>query len=131
MKPGNDRHLEIEVVRGNGLRAGAASPGIQRHIAFETQQAIFSQSNIASGNVSVWHHHGSRELYGYLLSGELRLEFGKGGSKVSVISPGDFFRIPVGLVHRDVNSSANEAVVVSLLVGSGPAVVNVNGPSDG
>ena len=43
--------------------------------------------------------------------------------------PGDFFHIPAGLVHRDVNASPSEvAVVVNVSVGTGPVVVNVSEP---
>jgi uncharacterized RmlC-like cupin family protein len=42
---------------------------------------------------------------------------------------GDFFRIPRNLVHRDVNpDEGQEALIVNILVGGGPAVVNVPSP---
>ena len=44
----------------------------------------------------------------------------------------DFFHIPAGLVHRDLNpDKTHDLVVVNVLVGQGPSVVNVRSPSDG
>jgi uncharacterized RmlC-like cupin family protein len=46
------------------------------------------------------------------------------------LGPGDFFRIPGGLVHRDVNlSRSKEVIILSFYMGTGPAVVNVVVPS--
>ncbi len=45
------------------------------------------------------------------------------------MKPGDFFHIPVGLVHRDVNPDPeDELLVVNILVGEGNPVVNVERP---
>ena len=87
------------------------------------------RSQIAVGTVSAWHHHGTRHLYGFLVSGRLRFDYGRNGKEAVELAPGDFFHIPAGLVHRDVNVSPSEdAVVVNVSVGSGPAVVNVASP---
>jgi len=80
---------------------------------------------VASG----WHHHGARRLYGFLVSGRLRLEYGPRGTEDVELRSGDFFQIPPGLVHRDVNPDRErELVVVNTLVGKGTPVVNVPGP---
>jgi len=48
------------------------------------------------------------------------------------LNVGDFFHIPPGLVHRDLNPNKDlELVVVNILVGSGPSVINVDSPSRG
>ena len=119
----------IEVLGSDQLVPGAHSPGIIREKAFETDAALFSKSTIAGGNVSAWHHHGERELFGYMLSGRLRLEYGEDGLLSVELKPGDFFHVPIGLIHRDVNPIlGTEAVVVNLLAGNGPTVVNVDRP---
>jgi quercetin dioxygenase-like cupin family protein len=119
----------IEVVRSKELKAGDATDGIARGRAFEDDAAIVSRTRVAAGVRSAWHHHGSRLLYGFLAAGRFRLEYGPDGKEAADLEPGDFFRIPVGLVHRDVNpDSTQEVVVVSVVVGRGPAVVNVRGP---
>ena len=69
---------------------------------------------------------------GALLAGRLRLEYGPHGKEAVDLEPGDFFRIPVGLVHRDVNPDAmREAIVAPFLEGEGIPTVNVAGPEGG
>ncbi|QQG48969.1 MAG: cupin domain-containing protein [archaeon] len=119
----------IEVAKKGTLARGSTTPGVVREKAFEVGGAVFNRSTIAAGVVSGWHHHGTRDLLGYVISGSLRLEFGKGGTDSVVVSEGDFFHIPVGLVHRDVNPEGSESVVIAnLLLGSGESLVNVQGP---
>jgi quercetin dioxygenase-like cupin family protein len=96
-------------------------------MAFDVPGALFSKTIIEPKSVSSWHRHGERQLLGYVLSGCLRLECAE--SSVEVAS-GDFFRIPVGLIHRDVNPEASSsAVIVNLLLGEGEIVVNVGSQS--
>ena len=123
---------EIEVIRNQDLTPGVSTPGITRHKSFEGPGIIVSQSRIGRGVVSEWHHHGARMLYGHLVSGQLSFDFGPGGARTVELSAGDHFRIPPGLVHRDVNpSGTEEAVVVAVFVGEGPTVVNTTGPDPG
>lgn len=105
------------------------TPGITRGKAFESVNVVFSQTRVEGGAVSGWHHHGARDLYAFVVTGRLRLEYGPGGGEGAVVGQGDFVHIPPGLVHRDVNPDAKqELVIVNLLVGEGDAVVNVDGP---
>ncbi len=122
----------IEVVRGSKLAAGDSTRGIVRKRAFESEEAIVSQSQVAPGVVSGWHHHGTRQLYGFIVSGRLQLEYFLKRQEIADLSVGDFFHIPAGLVHRDLNpNKGRELVVVNILVGSGPAVINVDTPPGG
>ena len=119
----------IEVVRKDRLTPGEVTRGIRRDRAFEDENVVMARSQIAVGTISAWHHHGTRHLYGFLVSGRLRFDYGRHGEEAVELGLGDFFHIPVGLVHRDVNPSLSEiAVVVNVSVGHGPAVVNVAGP---
>lgn len=119
----------IEVVRKDDLTEGDTTQGIRRDRAFEGENVVMARSQIAVGTVSAWHHHGTRHLYGFLVSGRLRFDFGRTGKETVELAPGDFFHIPAGLVHRDVNvGTIDAAVVVNLSVGNGPAVVNVPSP---
>lgn len=119
----------IEVTRSNELTRGDSTEGIRRDRAFNEEDAVVSRSTVSPGVISAWHHHGSRSLYGYPVVGRFRLEFGPNGSRSVDLSTGDFFRIPVGVVHRDVNPDAVvEAVIVNVAIGEGPAVVNVKEP---
>ena len=122
---------KIGVIRSASLKKGESTQGIARDKAFESANLLFGRSRIAGGVKSGWHHHARRDLYGFLLSGKLRFDYGEGGRESVEVVVGDFFHIPGGLVHRDVNpDQRNDVVVVSVLVGKGPAVVNVSGPSE-
>ena len=119
----------IDVVRETGLKEGQSTPGILREKAFESSNVLMSRTRLDPAAVSGWHHHGTHDLYGFLLSGRLRLEYGTTGSEAVTVSPGDFIHIPPGLVHRDVNPDrARGLIVVNILVGSGVRVVNVDRP---
>jgi len=118
----------IEVVRKAELLAGKSTPGILRERAFEAEGVLVSRSTVAAGIVSDWHHHGERHLYGFLISGHLRVEFGSKGDDAVDLHPGDFFHVPPRLIHRDVNpNKRRELLVANVLLGKGPPVVNVNG----
>ena len=119
----------IDVVRKDQLQTGHPTPGVVRKRAFETEDIVLSQTQLDAGVVSGWHHHGERHLYGFVIVGRLRLEYGKNEKEAIETVPGDFFHIPPGLVHRDVNPEREgKLVVVSIVVGPGPPVINVNGP---
>jgi len=122
---------QIEVAPGGALKAGDFTHGVVRARAFEDEDVVVSQSRVAPGVVSGWHYHGARRLYAYVVTGRLRLEYGPGGAEAVEATAGDFFRIPRDVVHRDVNPDRErEAVIVNILVGGGPAVVNVSSPND-
>src|SRR3989442_12839643 len=116
----------IEVVRGSELGAGDSTKGIVRKKAFESENAIVSQSQVAPGVVSGWHHHGTRQLYGFIVSGRLQLEYFLRGQEIADLSVGDFFHIPAGPAHRGPDShQALELGAVNILVCRGPAVIHV------
>lgn len=95
-------------------------------MAFERSGITIARSRVPGGVTSAWHHHGERDLYGFVVLGRLRLEYGPNGSLAVELGPGDFFHIPRGLVHRDVNPARDQdIVVVNVLVGEGAAVVNL------
>jgi uncharacterized RmlC-like cupin family protein len=59
----------------------------------------------------------------------MKLEFGPKGKEAVELSPGDYFSIPAGLIHRDVNLSKDRKVLITnILVGGGPVVVDVKRP---
>ena len=120
----------IDIARSAELGAGRSTEGIIRKKAFESGNIIFSQSQILPGVVSGWHHHGTHQLYGDIVSGRLQLEYGIEGEKKADLSPGDFFHVPPNLVHRDINPNMDrDPFVVNTLVGTGPAVINVDSPT--
>src|SRR3989441_5667216 len=89
----------IDVVRETGLKEGQSTPGILREQAFESSNVLVSRTRLDPAAVSGWHHHRTPDLYGFLLSGRLRLEYGTTGSEAGTVSPGDLIHIPPGLVH--------------------------------
>jgi uncharacterized RmlC-like cupin family protein len=119
----------IEVIHIVSAKKGEFTQGIIRDKVFEKRNIVIGRSRVAGGVKSAWHHHGMREVYGFMVSGTLRFDFGKSGRGSVSASAGDFFHIPVGLIHRDVNPDERvEAVVVNIMSGRGPSVINVEGP---
>src|SRR2546425_6348616 len=93
----------IDVVHGTDLKKGESTPGIFREKAFESTNVLVSRTRLDRGAVSGWHHHGTHELYGFLVSGQLRLEYGPKGSDAAVVGPWGFFLVPPRPVHRGVD----------------------------
>ena len=119
----------IRAVRQGTLPEAPATPGISRYLAFEGDGYLIVRSRAEPGALSAWHHHGNHEVYGFILSGAERFEYGPGGEEAIVVGPGDFFHIPPQTVHRDVNPLPDqEQEAVLFFRGTGPVVVNVDGP---
>lgn len=120
---------EIQAVRKDALPEAPATPGIRRYLAFEGDGFLVIRSCANPGAVSAWHHHGDYQVYGFIIAGSERFEYGPGGAEAILVGPGDFFHIPPHTVHRDVNPSLDEAQEALLFLrGTGPVVVNVDGP---
>ncbi|MGH2720745.1 MAG: cupin domain-containing protein [Actinomycetota bacterium] len=81
-----------------------------------------------AGMTSGWHHHGDYNTSIYVVSGSLRMESGPAGTDVVEAQPGDFVFVPKGVIHRESNPSELESQLVVVRAGSGPPVVNVDGP---
>ena len=118
----------VSSIGPEGLREGDRTPGLLREVAFETDRAILMHVHADGGVTSGWHHHGDREVLGHVLRGRARFEFGPGGGEHTDVPEGGFFHIPRGIVHRDVNPSDEPQEMVISFVGTGPLVVNVDGP---
>jgi uncharacterized RmlC-like cupin family protein len=123
---------EVRVVRAGDRRTAAAdqTAGIARREAFSEPGFWMGVSAIPVGAETGWHHHGDHESYVYVLDGSIRVEFGAGGASAVDVVAGDFAHIPSHLVHRELAPGGGAAVVVRS-GGSGPAVVNVDGPASG
>jgi uncharacterized RmlC-like cupin family protein len=67
-------------------------------------------------------------VLGHVVRGRARFEFGTNGRESTDVEEGGFFRVPVGLVHRDVNPTQEPQEVIIAFVGTGPLVVNVEEP---
>lgn len=121
----------IKVIRGDALVGGDATQTarMSRRQASATDRICAVEVRTAPGSTSGWHHHGGHDTFGYVISGQLRFEFGGEGREVVVAGPGDFFLVPAGVVHREANPGPEEQVLVGFRVGTGPTVVNVDGPA--
>ena len=115
-------------VAPDALTEAPGYPGIVREVACASERAIQVRAR-AEGRVATgWHHHGEREVFGYLVHGRARFEFGPGGRESLEVVEGGYFHVPAGLVHRDVNPSDESQEFVLVFAGSGPLVVDVDGP---
>ena len=121
----------ISAVAPDGLTQAPGYPGIVREVAHATERALLVRARAEAGVATGWHHHGDREVLGYLVCGRARLEFGPGGRESIEVEQGGFFHVPAGLVHRDVNPTAEPQEFVLVFAGSGPLVIDVDGPDRG
>jgi len=123
---GTDR---ITAVGPHELAEAAGTPGLVRKVAFETERAMLIRARCEGHVVSGWHHHGDREVLGHVIRGRARFEFGPGGSQSTEVEEGGYFRVPAGLVHRDVNPDPEPQDLLIAFVGTGPLVTNLDGPT--
>jgi uncharacterized RmlC-like cupin family protein len=119
----------VSALSPDDLTAAAPTPGVLREVAFDTSRATLMRARAEGGAASGWHHHGDRDVLGYVVRGRARLEFGPGGRESTEVDEGGFFHVPAGLIHRDVNPLGEQQEIVLNVVGDGPLVVNVDGPA--
>jgi len=113
------------------LPATLAWPGVTRQEAVAAGALRSGLASLAPGARTGWHHHGQHETSLYVLSGTVRLEFGRAGSRVLDCGPGDFIYVPGGTVHRESNPGSTEAVTVMTRAGEGESTYEADGPGDG
>jgi uncharacterized RmlC-like cupin family protein len=118
----------IEVVTPADRTEGPSTPGMDRQQAFAGEGLWAGFVRTDAGMVSGWHHHGDHESVIYVLTGSLRMESGPGGQEVVEARPGDFIRVPRGVVHREGNPTTQPADIVVFRTGRGESTVNVAGP---
>lgn len=126
-RPGDDG-MTVEIVSPDELETDESTPGIARETVFETEHNVMVRSTVAGGTTTGWHHHGDRHAYGYVIEGSASVEYGPAGEQTDRASSGDFFYVAPGTVHRELNPTDEEAVVLVSFVGTGPLVENVEGP---
>jgi uncharacterized RmlC-like cupin family protein len=126
-----DEDAPVRMVRAGDRTEGQPTPGMHREQALDTGSMWAGYVTTDAGAVSGWHHHGEHESAIYVLSGALRMEFGAGGREVLDAGPGDFLYVPPHAVHREGNPTAERSEIVVVRGGTGPPVVNVDGPAAG
>jgi len=117
-----------QVVTGQDLKENRETPGIVRRVAFHTDANVLVEAHVEGGVSSGWHHHGDRHVYAHLLEGAAVIEYGPGGRDSVEIEAGGFFYLPPGVVHRDINPSADPQRWIISFVGAGPLVANMDEP---
>jgi uncharacterized RmlC-like cupin family protein len=78
------------------------------------------------GATSGWHHHGDHDTVIYVVRGAIRVETASG---LVQGDSGDFLHVPALTVHRESNPTSETSEVVLVRRGTGPVVVNVDGPT--
>ena len=105
-----------------------ATPGLQRRTAFSDEGHWFGHVVAEADTMSGWHHHGEHTTFGYILEGNIRLEFGPGGGESLDVGAGDFFVVPPHAVHREGNASPEDARAIVVRAGEGPPVFPADAP---
>lgn len=109
-----------------------STPNWPRRLIFETDEHVVLESRASGGTVSGWHHHGERDAYVFHLEGSIVIERAD-GEKTKTERPGTYSYIPsdaIGVHRYIVPDEVDELVGILMLVGDGPAVVNVEGPDE-
>jgi uncharacterized RmlC-like cupin family protein len=107
------------------------TPGVTRLQAFLTDQAWFGRAGNSPFQESAWHVHPNHDTYGHPVVGRFFADFGPGGRERAIAEPGDVIEIPRGVVHREGNPDDGTSDGIVLRVGSGPVIVNLDGPPEG
>lgn len=115
----------VRRVRADALAPGQPTPGMDRREAVVLDDLWSGLVQTEPGATSGWHHHGEHDTVAYVVSGVFRVETATG---VVQAEQGDFVHVPAHTVHRESNPSEQTAQVVLVRRGTGPVVVNVDGP---
>jgi uncharacterized RmlC-like cupin family protein len=123
-----DGSERISLIRPADREAADPTPGMTREQAIAVDGMWSGYVTTDPHMLSGWHHHGAHETAIYVVDGALRMESGPSGADVIEAGPGDFLRVPPGVVHREGNPGDTPAHVVVTRAGRGPVTVNVDGP---
>lgn len=115
----------VSRVAADALTPGQPTPGMVREEAVVVGDLWSGRALTEPGATSGWHHHGDHDSVAYVVRGAFRVETADG---VVDGRPGDFLHIPAHTVHRESNPTSEPAEVVLVRRGTGPVVVNVDGP---
>ena len=121
----------VRRIRPEDRTEGDRTPGMAREqaVAVEGMWSGFVRTDPHA--TSGWHHHGEYDTTIYVVEGDLHMECGPGGGVVVDAIAGDFVFVPRGAIHREGNPGDSESHLVVVRAGTGPAVINVDGPAPG
>lgn len=119
----------VEVVGPADFETLTTTPACKRERVLETNDVLLVRTEIDGDGTSDWHEHGEREAYGVVLEGRTRIEYGPDGSEAVEAAAGEFFHVPAGVVHRNVNPGNADLVLAVGVVGSSNPWITVGGPA--
>ena len=108
---------------------GHPTPGMHREEAVSTGGMWAGFVTTEAGSTTAWHHHGDYESTIFVAHGRCRLDSGPGGAEVVEAGAGDFIYVPPWAIHREANPGEADNPLIVFRAGSGPAVINVDGPA--
>ena len=108
------------------------TPGLRREVAFDSRNPdakVLSGfvSQVDPGAATGAHHHGDQETILYVLTGRARFRYGDELEHSIEAGVGGFVFIPGGIVHQEINASAEEPTSW-VVVRSHPDPIVVNLP---
>ena len=119
----------IRRIASASLERVEAWPGVARQEAITAGVMWSGLARLEPSAATEWHHHGRHEMSLYVVSGTIRLEFGRQGTDAVEATTGDFVHVPAGVVHRELNPGGTAAITVMTRAGEGPAMHPVAGPA--
>jgi uncharacterized RmlC-like cupin family protein len=114
---------------GEGSKKTTQTVGMQREELVSKSNAWVGMVKTEPGFTSGWHHHGDYDTYVYVISGELKLDFGEAGKESCIAKAGEVAFIPKDTVHRESNPNGEKQELFGVRVGQGTPVFNVDGPN--
>lgn len=123
-----DPQGQVRLISPEELTDAAGTAGITRKEAVATSAIWSGVAHTEPRTMSGWHHHGDHDTVAYVLAGTVRVEFGSAGSQAVEAREGDFVYVPGGVVHREGNPGSQPGRLAVFRAGSGPPVINVDGP---
>ena len=120
---------KVKVFRpGEGNTQTTQTVGMHREELVSMSNAWVGMVQTEPKYTSGWHHHGDYDTYVYVISGELKLDFGEAGKESCVAKAGEVAFIPKDTVHRESNPSSEKQFLFGVRVGQGVPVFNVDEP---
>jgi uncharacterized RmlC-like cupin family protein len=115
----HDESQPVEPVLSTGVRVikpaqfdahTPQTPGMQRIAAISREltgsQGIWAGVTIVAPHVaSGKHHHGELEIVIYVVSGQVKIRWGKHLEHEQTVEPGDFIYVPPFVPHQEVKTS--------------------------
>ena len=106
-------------------------PGSGRTAAIDAPEAAPVEAALrANGwkltDILVTHHHGDVESAIYVISGTITMRWGDRLEHEAKADAGDFIFVPEGVIHQEINASADTPVVSIVARGGDNIVVNVD-----